>query len=393
MVISRRDTCLSGGNCSVTRTPDTELLWRTSDEREITVMRQMPIRSSARETTDTCATACDSAAAPGIDSTVPAENSLGPDGPADRFGIPATEIERTREVLSRVLAPLSGKKVVLLVNRGNRGDGVIHMGGRELLRSLGLKWEEIYQPNAPVSVAADALLVFGNGAFCRSTHSMVGLIGRYSGQVGQVIILPASFDLRCTAVRRFALSWDRRFVVFCRERRSFDALGAASVSPAQLLLSHDLAFHADLRHWATRPGNGTVGIFRRDGEAVFDRRPRGLPGTDISRGPDSEPEVLLDYVARYAVVHTDRTHAAITAAMMGREVWLYRNSYFKNQAIFEHSLFRWPRVHFVGQQPFSFRQFGAALYYHYLQRNAFRMRRSYRRWKACRQAYRAGDTR
>lgn len=285
------------------------------------------------------------------------------------------------DALHETLGRLRGRRILVLLNRGNRGDGVIHLGGRRLLESLELEWEEIHETKAPPRIAAEVLLVFGCGAFCRGTHSMIEPVTRYASQVEQVIILPASFDLSCGRVRAFAETWDEKFTVFCRERRSFEALTRARVGAGRLLLSHDLAFCADVKAWSERPHGGVAGIFRRDREAVFDRRPHELPGKDISQGPDSEPQALLDYVARFAVVHTDRTHAAITAAMMGREVWFYRNAYFKNEAIYEHSLAHLPQVHFVGEQPFSFRQFATALYGRHVQRNVFRVRRRWRTMK------------
>jgi exopolysaccharide biosynthesis predicted pyruvyltransferase EpsI len=290
------------------------------------------------------------------------------------------------EELTETLARVRGQRLVLLRNRGNRGDGVIHLGARRLLHALGLEYVDIHQPEAPRTIDADVLLVVAGGAFCRTTHSIVSVIERYAPTVQRVIILPASFDLSCGEVRRFARSWDERFTVFCREQRSFAALRALPARAQALMLSHDLAFCADLQPWAERPAAGSVAIVRRDREAVFDRRPLDMGGRDISRGSDAEAEVLLDYVARFAVVHTDRTHAAITAAMMGRDVWLYRNAYFKNEAIFEHSLSRMPNVRFVGKQAFSLRQCGAALYTHYVQRNAYLLRKRWREWKAGRSA-------
>jgi glycosyltransferase involved in cell wall biosynthesis len=202
----------------------------------------------------------------------------------------------------------------------------------------------------------------------------VDVVERYARQVERVIILPSSFDLSCSRVRRFVDSWDRRYTVFCRERRSFASLAAVPHKAQPVILSHDLAFWADLRPWAEQPHSGTGGVFRRDREAVFERRPE-IPGSkDISRGPDTQPEVLLDFVAKFSVIHTDRTHAAITGAIMGREVWFYRNAYFKNEAIYEHSLAHLPNVHFVGKQPFSLRQFSATVYAHHVQRNVYRAR-------------------
>lgn len=277
------------------------------------------------------------------------------------------------------LRTLAGRRIAVLLNRGNRGDGVIHLGGRRLLGALGLRWQEIRETEAPATIEADALLVFGCGAFSRGTHSLVPVVERLARQVEHVVILPASFDLDSPAVAKFVHSWSSNYTVFCRERRSFEALTAARTGASGVLLAHDLAFWAEVAAWADRPHAGTAGIFRRDREAVFDVRPRDLPGRDISQGPDTEPEALLDYVARFSVVHTDRTHAAITAAMMGREVHFYRNAYFKNAAIFEHSLSQLPNVTFVGRQPFSMRQCAAVLYQCHVKRNAYRLRRRWHR--------------
>jgi exopolysaccharide biosynthesis predicted pyruvyltransferase EpsI len=314
---------------------------------------------------------------PGSISEPDPSGSLPVDAAVRPFGLPR-DAESLHAILCERLAAIRGKNIVLLLNRGNRGDGVIHKGGRRLLKSIGLTWQEIHEPEAPSTISADVLLVIAGGAFCRYTHSIVAVVKRYESQVDQVIILPASFDLRCPQVRRFAGTWSDKYTVFCRERRSFDALTRAEAGPKELRLAHDLAFWADLRSWAMRPHAGTVGIFRRDREAVFEQRPINYQGKDISRGSDGEPELLLDYVSRFSTIHTDRTHAAITGAMMGREVWLYRNAYFKNQAIFEHSLSHLPNVHFVGKQPFSFRQLGATLYTHYVQRNAYHLKQKLR---------------
>lgn len=291
--------------------------------------------------------------------------------------IPLPRPELAQQLVTELLA-LRGQRVAVLFNQGNRGDGVIHLGGRTLLKAIGLEWQEFHQSTAPATISADVLLVFGGGAFCREVHTVVSLVERYAAQVPRVIIMPASFDPRSERVRRFVQSWSDNYTVFTREQRSFDALRSVRPDLARIFLCYDLAFWADLRSWAERPHNGTVGIFRRDAEAVFDRRPLHLEGRDISRGPDSEPEGLLNYVSRFSIIYTDRAHAAITAAMMGREVHLYRNGYFKNEALYEHSLSHLPNVSFVGKQPFSYRQCAEVLFTYHVRRNAYRARRRWR---------------
>lgn len=266
--------------------------------------------------------------------------------------------------LLETLESVRHRSLTVLYNRGNRGDGLIHMGGRSLFASLGLKPREVHEENAPLDfIRGDVLLVYGCGAFCRGSHTLAEATQRIARNFKRIIILPASFDLECGPVRRFVRSWDARYTVFCRELVSYDRLKRIETGARAILLGHDLALHADLSEWAARPHSGRAGIFRRDNEAAYGRLPQGIPNEDASHGTHREPEKLLDYVARFAEIHTDRCHGAISAALMGRRVVFYRNNYFKNQAIYEHSLTQFPNVVFVRDQSFSFRQFFRANYW------------------------------
>ena len=281
--------------------------------------------------------------------------------------------------LVQLLESFRGHNLTVLYNRGNRGDGVIHMGGRQLFASLGLAPREIHEENAPLDfIKGDVLLVYGCGAFCRSSHTMIRVVQRIARNFQRVVILPASFDIECGAVRRFVRSWDSRYTVFCRELVSFDALKSLGIRSRGLMLGHDLAFHADLSEWAARPHAGRGGVFRQDKEATFGRLPDGMECQDASHGTHREPEKLLDFIARFDEIYTDRCHGAISAALMGRRVFFYRNNYFKNQAIYEHSLTQFPNVTFVHEQSFSTRQFFRAMYWGRLRRIEMKMRSTLR---------------
>jgi hypothetical protein len=282
--------------------------------------------------------------------------------------------------LAKLLAELRGKDVVALLNRGNRGDGLIHLGGRQLLARLDLPCREYHETDEVGAVRGDVLLVYGAGAMSRGTHTLPRLVSDLARRFRQVIILPASFDLSEPQVRAFARSWDQRYIVFCRELVSFDALRRDGATPKSILLGHDLAFHADLTEWAARPAKGRAGLFRRDIEAAFGRLPANFDVVDdASRGSDREPQLLLDFVARFAEIHTDRCHGAISGAMMGRRVVLYRNSYFKNRAVYDHSLAGMPNVRFVERTPFSFRQFLRATYWGRVRPVEMKVRRVFQR--------------
>lgn len=277
--------------------------------------------------------------------------------------------------LVQLLESFRGSSLTVLYNRGNRGDGVIHLGGRRLFASLGLEPREIQEENAPIDfIKGDVLLVYGCGAFCRGSHTLIKVTQRLGRNFKRIVILPSSFDIECGSVRRFVRSWDSRYTVFCRELVSYDGLKSLGVRSRAVLLGHDLAFHADLSSWAARPHAGRGGVFRHDNEASFGRLPEGFENQDASHGSHREPEKLLDFIARFDEIHTDRCHGAISAALMGRRVFFYRNSYFKNQAIYEHSLTQFPNVTFVREQPFSARQFFRAIYWGRIRRFEMKLR-------------------
>ena len=266
--------------------------------------------------------------------------------------------------LAQLLAEFRGREIVALLNRGNRGDGVIHLGGRQFFSDVGIAPREFHETADPGQMRGDVLLVYGAGAMSRGTHSLPRLLRTIAPHFQDIVFLPSSFDVQVPAVRAFAQTWDRKYSVFCRELVSFDSLRKIGVKPKVLLLGHDLAFHLDYTPWASRPAKGSAGLFRHDNEAAYGRLPHNLDVTeDASHGTDSEPEKLLDFVSRFEDVHTDRCHGAITAAMMGRKVTFYRNNYFKNRAIYDHSLATMPQVRFVNRTAFSFAQFTRAIYW------------------------------
>jgi exopolysaccharide biosynthesis predicted pyruvyltransferase EpsI len=47
---------------------------------------------------------------------------------------------------------------------------------------------------------------------------------------------------------------------------------------------------------------------------------------------------LMRYIERFSSVRTNRLHICIAAALLGKAVDFYPNSYFKNKAVYEYSL-------------------------------------------------------
>jgi len=241
------------------------------------------------------------------------------------------------------LIALRGESLVVLLNKGNRGDDVVHEGGLRLLRALRLMHRTI---RFPENASGSHLLVFGCGAFTRYFNHMVAYVDHYRRSFDRVTTLPSSFEATAQPVKRFLRSLETdRFVVFCRERTSYELLRKLRPDLERVKLAPDLAFCFDAQRWRRLgEGDGTLMVARSDEESAGALRADARLACDPSAGSDLEPGHLLDAIAPYRRVHTDRLHAAVCATLLGKEVVLYEGAYHKNRAVFDFTLSRFPNV-------------------------------------------------
>lgn len=105
----------------------------------------------------------------------------------------------------------------------------------------------------------------------------------------------------------------------------------------QALFCHDMAFYLQMPEITPR---NEIGVFMR----TDSERPTGTPlprgNLDLSLKGRSETPInrFVAEIARHKVVFTNRLHIGICAAMLGREVHLSGNDYFKIRAIYEASI-------------------------------------------------------
>jgi len=94
------------------------------------------------------------------------------------------------------------------------------------------------------------------------------------------------------------------------------------------------------------PDGETVYVFRTDVEKTNYKIPKG--NIDLSKMLElSSCNTLLSQLScfhflneinLYKVIHTNRLHVAIAAAMLGKQVYIYSNNYYKVKAIYNFSL-------------------------------------------------------
>lgn len=242
------------------------------------------------------------------------------------------------------LAALKGKRIMVLINPGNRGDGLIHAGARQLFGSLDLDFREF---RFPEPASGDELLVHVPGNLNRTDNQMIDQINFYRRNFSRITILPCTVDWRSGRSIRFLRGLEPdRFTVFARERTTFAGLKERCPGLRRVFLSHDLAFHFDYAPW-TRivPQTGrTLAILRQDLEQGLSQKIQADHVEDLSRGGSVGFEKLLEGIAPFETVYSDRTHGAIAAALMGRRTIILDSSYHKNRSIFEFSLSRLPNI-------------------------------------------------
>ncbi|MCX5701772.1 MAG: polysaccharide pyruvyl transferase family protein [Candidatus Omnitrophica bacterium] len=256
--------------------------------------------------------------------------------------------------IEELFKSFSAKKVTVLLNSGNRGDGLIHLGGRALLDKYKVDYTEI---EFPQEASGDSLFLYGCGGFCLWHNHNVDRVNFYKEKFKYIYVLPASFDLSCDKVRQFIINLPEKVILYCRERGSFEQIMEQVTKKENVFLDKDLAFYVDYAKWEKK-GWGSLFAFRADKEARFSpvvlgflrwltRFFRFITVDDISRGPHTDEEAILKIVSKYRKVFTDRAHVAIAASMLGKETYLYTNKYHKMRGIFEYSLSSMPNVKLV----------------------------------------------
>jgi exopolysaccharide biosynthesis predicted pyruvyltransferase EpsI len=184
----------------------------------------------------------------------------------------------------------------------------------------------------------------------------------------RVIILPSSFD----NVPELVAIMDERFVVFCREKKSYDYLVGANTK-AKIILDHDMALRITNNIFKQRPRPArklkrmaaklakrtarlpkNVRLFRTDRESAGKyATDMDLSGTlswfsrfESRDNIDFAAKTMLETLAKFDNVETDRLHVGIAAVLTGADVLLFDNSYGKVGGVYNRSLCDLPNVQF-----------------------------------------------
>jgi exopolysaccharide biosynthesis predicted pyruvyltransferase EpsI len=238
-----------------------------------------------------------------------------------------------------------GKTIYYVANPGNWGDGLIRAGTLKFFAERGFSViEQPYKsfrrrlwarPSAwlkAVERDRSVLLFGGGGAWC-DLWDVSAYVKRIAPHFSATVVLPSTLQRDCRAIPA---------TFFCRDD------GPSLERNPQATFCDDMAFCLGMQPGGRDAVQEAGFFFRTDKEsAALERVPAQNRDLSTEGSHMSEPAAFFAALGEYAVIHTDRLHVAIAAALLRRTVHLYEGRYFKNEAVFNASLAQnFPSVQF-----------------------------------------------
>lgn len=275
-------------------------------------------------------------------------------------------------------------------NPGNAGDALMAKATYDLFEALELKFDSFDHSSLKDAkrLQAKTVVLGGGGNFAEGGYNnYADILARLHQEVEQVVVLPHTIHGNTQLLSQLG----ENVTLICRERVSYKHV-KQHAPKAKVYLAHDMALLLDAetllafkpRYFsamAVRAAYKLIGSEKAHLYPTFDSYLSGLrlsrandrqsaPGTkiahlfrtDIEKTQVALPADNLDaslafnfgvtspikatftvhhlmkYLNSFDVINTNRLHVAIAAGLLGKQVNLSSNSYFKCRAVYDYSL-------------------------------------------------------
>ena len=271
-------------------------------------------------------------------------------------------------------------------NPGNAGDSLLAHVTYELFDEYNIKFQILKKQGFNPT---DKILLYGGGGNLVPYYPHArNFILKYHRLVKKLIILPHSIDGNEDLLKKL----DENVDIITREEVTYNHVKKNALR-ANVFLADDLGFslnvekilskmprfslhlvnlklpvrillqgnYTEMKHRARKlfqnENKHVLNCFRTDQE----KTDIDIPSDNVdlssifSYGVDSKEKAfyvcyrLLNFINSYREIRTNRLHVAIAGALLGKEVKLYSNSYYKCEAVYEFSIKgRFPNVTWMG---------------------------------------------
>lgn len=307
----------------------------------------------------------------------------------------------TQSMIRQYLSTLPNNETVYYCpNIGNAGDSLIALATFHLFRELNIKYQVVNPDNfEPIG---KTFIYAGGGNLIKHYHRAREIIQKYHRHVKKLIILPHTIDDNEDLIKDLGSNVD----IILREEISFERTRKLNTK-SNIMLMDDMAFSLNvqkilerrsvafieyiflkiqfnLRGYKTEsirtllnmliqnekmereahsrlksvvPDESVLNSFRTDIEKTdihipannFDLSAIFAYGTIHEKFASYACYRLLKFMNHYNEIRTNRLHISIGGALLGKQVKIYPNNYYKCEAIYRYSMKdRFPNVEWMG---------------------------------------------
>ena len=260
-----------------------------------------------------------------------------PDSPS--YPLPA--MKAPFDALARKLRDMNGDRTLLfVVNHGNWGDALIREGAEAFLKHYRFNYVSVDsnklmdgkitgEDSKRLTGEEDPLMVYNGSGALMSRYGRVEKMAKLSHEYSASLLFPSTF-----AVKYSDYNFSPEMAVFSR------GLAASMENCPDAEFCHDMAFFYTPPRFP-KP-NRKWGLFLRDDDESPDGMviPEGYGNHDISKDGRAKTPIykFMKTLAKYERIYTNRLHVAIGGALLGRQVFVSSNDYFKIEEIYAASI-------------------------------------------------------
>lgn len=281
-----------------------------------------------------------------------------------------------QNLFNYLVSDLQDQEILFIPNPGNAGDGLIAASTYKFFEKNKIKYKVLPKDFTAEDCEGKVVVLGGGGNFIPGYNFIRKSFFKLYGVASKLILLPHTVRGNEDLLRIF----DANVHIYCRDAISY-IHAIRNVSRAKVFLSHDMVFSSlssdfldDKKLLAE--GSEFVGkkildigandlptatrvryFFRKDKEAAGRSVPQAsLDISDLFRkgvypgNAEISAIALLSYIDSAEEICTDRLHVGISASLLNKKVFLYDNSYGKNESIYYHSMkHAFPNTTFMGK--------------------------------------------
>lgn len=253
---------------------------------------------------------------------------------------------------------------------GNHGDTLILRGICKKLSDLNVNFNveyyryfstlgKIFIPFRHIDFDKYDLIILRGGGYINDVwrHGST-ILADLARNASNIIVAPQSFWLtrKKPFIEIYLKGIDANIQIFAREKYSFEALKKCRfASNVEVKLSQDSSFYLDKKDLIDLINhdfinqNGQLICFRQDNESKrYDVNRLNIPqAQNRLLSKVATLEEYLSAINEASSIYTDRLHIAIAGSILGKKVYLYSNTYWKNRGVYEYSLVKYPNTKFV----------------------------------------------